>query len=115
MNAQPSEGGAPCYVSVDRRGRFALVATYVGGNVALLPLAKDGRLEPAAAVVQHEGKGPNAERQEGPSHLANVCKLAVHRHQSVVRRDDRHPLPLLLLRRERGENRRAGPAARTCD
>src|SRR6266571_6165972 len=28
LNEQPSEGGAPCYVSVDRSGRVALVANY---------------------------------------------------------------------------------------
>ena len=63
-NEQPSEGGAPCYVSVDRSGRVVLVANYVGGNVALLPILADGTLAPAAAVEQHTGHGPNAARQE---------------------------------------------------
>ena len=62
-NEQPSEGGAPCYVSVDRSGRVVLVANYVGGNVALLPIQADGSLAPAAHVVQHIGTGPNAARQ----------------------------------------------------
>ena len=63
-NEQPSEGGAPCYVSVDRSGRVVLVANYVGGNVALLPIQADGALAPAAHVEQHMGHGPNAARQE---------------------------------------------------
>ncbi len=66
LNEQPSEGGAPCYVSVDRSGRVVLVANYVGGNVAVLPLRANGALAPAAHVVQHTGTGPNAERQEAP-------------------------------------------------
>src|SRR5467141_2718325 len=66
LNEQPSEGGAPCYVSVDRSGRALLVANYAGGSVALLPIQPDGALAPAAQVVQHTGKGPNAERQEAP-------------------------------------------------
>ena len=66
LNAQSSHGGAPCYVSVDRRGRVALVANYATGSVALLPLQADGALAAAAAVDQHAGTGPNAERQEGP-------------------------------------------------
>jgi 6-phosphogluconolactonase len=66
LNEQSSEGGAPCYVSVDRRGRAVLVANYVGGNVALLPIDAKGNLSAAAKVAQHSGKGPNAERQEGP-------------------------------------------------
>ena len=63
---QPSEGGAPCYVSVDSSGRAVLVANYDGGSVALLSIQMDGTLAPAAHVVHHTGKGPNAERQEGP-------------------------------------------------
>ncbi len=66
LNEQPSEGGAPCYVSVDRTGRALLVANYAGGSVALLPIEANGALAPAATVVHHTGKGPNAERQEAP-------------------------------------------------
>ncbi|MGE5803795.1 MAG: lactonase family protein [Gemmatimonadota bacterium] len=65
MNEQPSEGGAPCYVSVDKSGRAALVANYTGGNVALLPIEANGALAPAH-VVQHTGKGPTPSRQEAP-------------------------------------------------
>jgi 6-phosphogluconolactonase len=65
-NEQASEGGAPCYVSVDRSGRVVLVANYVGGNVAVLPIQNDGSLAPVAHIDQHNGKGPNAERQEAP-------------------------------------------------
>jgi len=66
LNEQPSEGGAPCYVSVDRSGSVVLVANYAGGSIALLPIHANGSLGPAAQVIQHTGKGPNAERQEGP-------------------------------------------------
>ena len=65
LNEQPSGGGAPCFVSVDRTGRVALVANYAGGSVALLPIEGNGALAPTY-VVQHTGKGPNSERQEAP-------------------------------------------------
>ncbi len=65
LNGQPSGGAAPCYVSVERTGRAALVANYGGGSVALLPIEANGALGPAH-TVQHTGKGPNAERQEAP-------------------------------------------------
>src|SRR6266576_4103272 len=65
LNEQASGGGAPCYVSVERTGRALLVANYAGGSVALLPIEPSGALAPAH-VVQHTGKGPNAERQEAP-------------------------------------------------
>jgi len=66
LNEQPSQGGAPCYVSVDRSGRALLVANYAGGSVALLSIQPNGALAPAAHVVQHSGKGPRPERQEAP-------------------------------------------------
>ena len=73
LNEQPSEGGAPCYVSVDKSGRVVLVANYMGGNVALLPIRSDGALAPATRVVQHTGKGPNAARQEAPHAHCIIC------------------------------------------
>ena len=65
LNEQPSGGGAPCYVSVERSGHALLVANYAGGSVALLPIEPTGALAPAH-VVQHTGKGPTPERQEAP-------------------------------------------------
>jgi 6-phosphogluconolactonase len=66
LNQQPSLGEAPCYIEVDRTGKFVLVANYGGGNISVLPVRRDGRLGESTAFVQHQGSGPNAERQEGP-------------------------------------------------
>lgn len=66
LNEQPSEGGAPCYVSVDASGKVVLVANYVGGSIALLPVEANGALTAAAKVVQHTGKGLVADRQNTP-------------------------------------------------
>jgi 6-phosphogluconolactonase len=66
LNQQPSLGGAPCYLSVDRTNKFVLVANYVGGNVAVLPIQRDGRLGSATDMEQHRGSGANIERQENP-------------------------------------------------
>lgn len=66
LGEQPSEGGAPCFVSVDRSGRVVMVANYVGGNVALFPIEADGTLGKATSVVTHTGSGPNADRQSVP-------------------------------------------------
>ncbi|HKC46156.1 MAG TPA: lactonase family protein [Gemmatimonadales bacterium] len=66
LGQTPSEGSAPCYVSVDTSGRVVLVANYDSGTVALLPVQPDGTLGPATSVVQHTGRGPIAERQSGP-------------------------------------------------
>jgi 6-phosphogluconolactonase len=66
LNQQPSQGAAPCHLVVDKTGKNVLVANYSGGNVALLRIAADGRLEPASVVRAHEGSGPNASRQQKP-------------------------------------------------
>ncbi len=64
FNEQASQGGAPCYVSTDRKGRVAFVANYVSGTLAVLPIANDFGLEAAPQVVQHVGSGPVKARQE---------------------------------------------------
>jgi 6-phosphogluconolactonase len=66
LGEQLSEGAAPCYVSTDRTGRFALVANYVTGTVAVLPIDGRGGIAKANQVVQQAGKGPVTDRQEGP-------------------------------------------------
>jgi 6-phosphogluconolactonase len=66
LNQQPSRGMAPCHLVVDKAGRHLLVANYSSGSVAVLPLGTDGRLQPATALRQHTGRGPNAARQQGP-------------------------------------------------
>ncbi len=66
LNQQSSRGPGPCHVSIDRSGRFVLVANYSGGSVACLPIQSYGRLGTATSIVQHHGSGPNRQRQEGP-------------------------------------------------
>lgn len=66
INERASGGKHPCHVSVDATGRAVLVANYSDGTVAMLPIAKDGRLGEASCVVQHEGSSVNPSRQQGP-------------------------------------------------
>lgn len=66
INTQPSQGGAPCYVSLDAQGRWALTANYSGGNVALFPVDEQGQLSEASTLIQHEGSSINPRRQQAP-------------------------------------------------
>jgi 6-phosphogluconolactonase len=73
LNAQPSLGAHPCHLTIDRTGKFILVANYTGGNVAVLPIMPNGQLGEPADMVQHSGKGINASRQEAPhAHSVNL-------------------------------------------
>lgn len=64
LNEQTSEGAAPCYVATDRTGRVALIANYVSGTLAVLPVGENGALGPASQIVQHVGTGKVVARQE---------------------------------------------------
>jgi len=66
LNEVSSRGTDPCYVSLDKSGKFVLVANYGSGSVAVFPVLKDSGLGEATSVVQHTGSGPDRERQEGP-------------------------------------------------
>jgi len=66
LNEVPSRGADPCYVTVDRTGKYVLVANYTGGSVAAFPILADGKLGAATAFVQHTGHGSDPQRQEGP-------------------------------------------------
>ena len=78
LNKQPSLGGAPCHLSLSTNGRFLLVANYVGGNIAVLPIGPDGRLGEAVNSKTHTGSGPNKDRQE-----------SAHAHSITLDRNDR--------------------------
>jgi 6-phosphogluconolactonase len=66
LNKQSSEGEDPCYISIDRTGRYALVANYSGGSLAMLPILSDGSLGPASQVIRHSGASIHPERQNSP-------------------------------------------------
>lgn len=79
LNQMPALGEDPCYVSLDRSGKFVLVANYTSGNIAVFPILADGKLGEHTALVQDSGTlGPNKERQEGP-----------HAHWIETTRDNR--------------------------
>jgi len=64
LNQQPSGGAGPCFVTVDATGRYALVANYVGGSFAVLPIGPDGRLRAPSSIIQH--KAPDGEPRKKP-------------------------------------------------
>ena len=87
LNRLPSGGGLPCYVSLDRKSRFLLVANYGGGSITVFPVKDDGSLGAPVASVQHEGSSVNPQRQQGP-----------HPHSFFVDHHNTHaPVPDLGL------------------
>lgn len=66
INQRPSMGASPCHIILDKTGKNLLVANYASGTAAVLPVSSNGELGEATSVIQDEGKGPDAKRQEGP-------------------------------------------------
>jgi 6-phosphogluconolactonase len=66
INAQPSGGTGPCYLTLDKSGKNLLVANYKSGTIGVLPLLRNGRLGTITSIIQHVGRGTNLVRQEGP-------------------------------------------------
>lgn len=78
VNRQPSLGGAPCHISISEDEKFVLVANYLGGNVSVFPVERDGRLGTSVDVAQHSGSGTNADRQK-----------SAHAHSIILDKDNR--------------------------
>lgn len=67
LNQMPALGEDPCHISLDKKGKYVLIANYSSGNVAVFPVLPDGRLAEHSAVVTDAGTvGPDKQRQEGP-------------------------------------------------
>jgi len=66
LNQAATQGAGPCHISIDKTGKFVLVANYDGGSIVAFPIREDGGVGPASAFVQHSGSGVDKERQERP-------------------------------------------------
>lgn len=72
INTQPSLGGAPCHLVVDKTGKHVLVANYTGGNVISLPIRDDGGLGQPTSNIQHEGSSLLPRQKEPHAHSINL-------------------------------------------
>lgn len=79
INEQSSVGDNPCYIIVDKTGKWVSVGNYSSGTLAVLPVNKDGSLGEAVSSNRHWGKGVNAQRQEAP-----------HVHSTVLSPDNKY-------------------------
>lgn len=66
LNQQVTQGGAPCHITTDSRGRYVIAANYTSGNVSVFPIEPDGSLGPIKQFIQYTGSGPNKSRQQAP-------------------------------------------------
>lgn len=74
INMEPAQGTSTCHVSLDRAGKFLLVANYGTGKTALTyPIKADGSIGPVISAVEHTGSSENLGRQKSPhGHSINL-------------------------------------------
>ena len=68
INSQPSEGNHPCYISIDKTGKWAIISNYSSGTLALLAIKENGELEKSKQYTEYKGSGPDTSRQKS-SHI----------------------------------------------
>src|SRR6266404_610890 len=61
-----TRGAGPCHISLDKSGKFALVANYDGGSVATFPVHPDGTQGETVDFIEHHGSSVDKERQAAP-------------------------------------------------
>lgn len=81
INQQTSGGNHPCYVTVDKTGKWVIAANYTGGSFSITPVDAEGGLSADKKVTQHTGKSINKDRQE-----------KAHVHTTVLTEDNKHLL-----------------------
>ncbi len=82
LNEVSSRGQDPAHIVLDHTGKYALVANYTTGSVAVFPLLKDGRFGDSTSFVQHKGSSVDPERQAGPH--AHAIALSPDNRFAVV-------------------------------
>src|SRR4051794_3510406 len=81
LNVVSSEGSGPAHMSLDASGKFAFVANYAGGTIAVLPILEGGRLGAAVDVHRDVGSvGAKAATTGPPGSFAVSGHDAPHAH-----------------------------------
>lgn len=82
INKQSSGGKGPIHISTDKNGRYIFASNYDGGSLTVLPLRKDGTINPVSQTFVQEGKSIDSVRQTKP-----------YVHSSVLSPDNRFLSP----------------------
>ncbi len=79
INSQETGGDDPCYVAVNKNNKWAAVANYSGGSVAVFSINEDGSLNQYPQLIQDTGSSANKQRQE-----------KAHVHSAVFSPDEKY-------------------------
>ena len=81
LNSVSSKGRGPAHMSLDASGRYAFVANYAGGTIAVLPIVEGGRLGTAVDIHGDSGSvGARSATNAPPGSFAISGHDAPHAH-----------------------------------
>ena len=66
LNQQPTGGDHPCYVDIDKTGKWVFAANYSSGSLSVYPVNADGSLGAVSTHINHTGSGKIKGRQDSP-------------------------------------------------
>lgn len=66
INKAPSEGSNPCYISMDKKGKWVMVANYSSGGFSILPVGAKGQIGNSVQTINHTGSSVDVQRQASP-------------------------------------------------
>jgi 6-phosphogluconolactonase len=112
LNKQESGGKHPCYVSVDKSGKWVFAGNYSSGSFSVLPAKANGSLDIATQTIQHEGSSVVQGRQDEAHVHATVLskdnktlyvpdlgtdKLMLYRFNNKTGKLSEHPMPFVVF------------------
>ena len=66
LNQQPTGGDHPCYVDIDKTGKWVFAANYSSGSLSVYAVNADGSLGTVSTHINHSGSGKVKGRQDSP-------------------------------------------------
>jgi 6-phosphogluconolactonase len=66
LNTVLANGTSTCYISIDKSGKYVMVANFGSGSVTVFPIQADGSLGPKSSFDQHTGHSVEPRYQAGP-------------------------------------------------
>lgn len=66
LNVVSSHGAGPTHMSIDASGKYAFVANYFGGSIAVLSIETNGSLGPAVFIHQDQGSLGSVHATDAP-------------------------------------------------
>ena len=66
LNSENNNGSAPCYVAIDKTGKWLFAGNYSSGDLTLHAINPDGSISNIQQIIKHAGSGPDKSRQQSP-------------------------------------------------